>query len=76
VGEDRRERDLALRGPGELLGTRQTGLMELRFADLGRDGALLPAVRTAAETMLREHPAQIDALLDRWIPGRTRYAEA
>jgi ATP-dependent DNA helicase RecG len=70
------ERDLELRGPGELLGTRQTGLMGLRFADLGRDGALLPAVRTAAETMLREHPGQIDALLDRWIPGRTRYAEA
>jgi ATP-dependent DNA helicase RecG len=70
------ERDLELRGPGELLGTRQTGLMGLRFADHGRDGALLPAVRTAAETMLREHPGQIDALLDRWIPGRTRYAEA
>jgi ATP-dependent DNA helicase RecG len=70
------ERDLALRGPGELLGTRQTGLMGLRFADLGRDGALLPAVRTAAETMLREHPGHIDALLDRWIPGRTRYAAA
>ncbi len=70
------ERDLELRGPGELLGTRQTGLMGLRFADLGRDGALLPAVRAAAETMLREHPGRIDALLDRWIPGRTRYAEA
>jgi ATP-dependent DNA helicase RecG len=70
------ERDLELRGPGELLGTRQTGLMGLRFADLGRDGALLPAVRAAAETMLREHPGHIDPLLDRWIPGRTRYAAA
>jgi ATP-dependent DNA helicase RecG len=70
------ERDLELRGPGELLGTRQTGLMGLRFADLGRDGALLPAVREAAATMLREHSAHIMPLLDRWIPGRTRYAEA
>ena len=37
---------------------------------------MAPAVRAAAETMLREHPGRIDALLDRWIPGRTRYAEA
>jgi len=70
------ERDLALRGPGELLGTRQTGLMGLRFADLGRDGALLPAVREAAAGLLREQSALVTPLLDRWLPGRARYAEA
>jgi ATP-dependent DNA helicase RecG len=70
------ERDLALRGPGELLGTRQTGLMGLRFADLGRDAALLPAVREAAAAMLRDRSPLVTPLLDRWIPGRARYAEA
>ena len=70
------ERDLALRGPGELLGTRQTGLMGLRFADLRRDAALLPAVRTAAATLLERHPESVEPLLERWLPGRTRYAEA
>jgi ATP-dependent DNA helicase RecG len=70
------EKDLELRGPGELLGTRQTGALELRFADLARDSALLPAVRRAAERMLREQPATVEPLLERWMPGRTRYAEA
>jgi ATP-dependent DNA helicase RecG len=70
------EHDLRLRGPGELLGTRQTGALELRFADLARDAALLPAVRDAAERMQREYPERIDALLDRWMPDRTRYAHA
>jgi ATP-dependent DNA helicase RecG len=70
------EKDLELRGPGELLGTRQTGALELRFADLARDNALLPAVRRAAERLLREQPATVEPLLERWMPGRTRYAEA
>lgn len=70
------ERDLALRGPGELLGTRQTGLMGLRFADPVRDAALLPAVRSAATQLLEYHAELVAPLLERWIPGRTRYAEA
>jgi ATP-dependent DNA helicase RecG len=70
------ETDLKLRGPGELLGTRQTGTLEMRFADLARDVALLPIVRTAAERLLAEHPDRVDPLLDRWMPGRERYAEA
>ncbi len=48
-------RDLELRGPGELLGTRQTGLAELRVADLIRDADLLPQVRSTAELLLREN---------------------
>ena len=49
-------RDLELRGPGELLGTRQTGLAQMRVADLLRDADLLPRVQIAAETLLRDWP--------------------
>jgi ATP-dependent DNA helicase RecG len=70
------ERDLQLRGPGELLGSRQTGVLELRFADLGRDADLLPLIRDAANTLLGSHPERVEPLLDRWLPGRERYAQA
>ena len=60
-------RDLELRGPGELLGTRQTGLMQMRVADLVRDADLLPTVQQAAELMLRDNEANIAPLLRRWI---------
>jgi ATP-dependent DNA helicase RecG len=65
-------RDLELRGPGELLGTRQTGLMQMRIADLMRDADLLPRVQQAAELMLSpdsENMAgeNIAPLLRRWI---------
>jgi ATP-dependent DNA helicase RecG len=68
-------RDLELRGPGELLGTRQTGLLTMRVAELGRDADLLPRVQAAAEVLLAEHPATIGALLRRWIGGRERYGK-
>jgi ATP-dependent DNA helicase RecG len=60
-------RDLELRGPGELLGTRQTGLAQMRVADLMRDADLLPRVQRAAELMLRQHAANIAPLIERWI---------
>ncbi|HKU14821.1 MAG TPA: ATP-dependent DNA helicase RecG [Steroidobacteraceae bacterium] len=60
-------RDLELRGPGEMLGTRQTGLMQLRVADLVRDADLLPQVQQAAELLLQENAANIAPLLRRWI---------
>lgn len=60
-------RDLELRGPGELLGTRQTGLAQMRVADLMRDADLLPHVQRAAELMLRQHAANIAPLIERWI---------
>ncbi len=59
-------RDLELRGPGELLGTRQTGLLQMRVADLMRDADLLPKVQQAAELMLAENEANIAPLLRRW----------
>jgi ATP-dependent DNA helicase RecG len=66
-------RDLELRGPGELLGTRQTGLMQLKVADLMRDADLLPRVQQAAEVMLAAHGDKIAPLKRRWIGAGTRY---
>ncbi len=66
-------RDLELRGPGELLGTRQTGLAEMRVADLMRDADLLPAVQAAAETLLARNPHSVQALTRRWVGSGERY---
>ena len=66
-------RDLQLRGPGELLGTRQTGLAQMRVADLSRDADLLPRVQIAAETLLREHADNIAALIRRWVGHAEQY---
>ncbi len=66
-------RDLELRGPGELLGTRQTGLAELKVADLMRDADLLPQVRDTAELLLREADPNIAALRARWIGAAEDY---
>jgi ATP-dependent DNA helicase RecG len=70
------ERDLQLRGPGELLGTRQTGLAAFRIADLGRDAALLPTVQRIGEALLQTSPGLAERLTRRWIGGAVRYASA
>ena len=67
-------RDLELRGPGELLGTRQTGLAQLRVADLTRDADLLPRVQEAAELLVSQYPDNIAALAARWIGTAEQYA--
>jgi class 3 adenylate cyclase len=67
-------RDLELRGPGELLGTRQTGIAELRVADLARDAELLPAVAAAADRLLAENAVAARALVQRWHGHGERYA--
>jgi ATP-dependent DNA helicase RecG len=61
------ERDLELRGPGEFLGTQQTGLARMRFADLARDGALIPQVREVADLILSNHPEAVEPLIERWV---------
>jgi ATP-dependent DNA helicase RecG len=70
------EKDLELRGPGELLGTRQTGLAAFRVADLARDAGLLPQVHALADRLLDTDPALADRLIARWIGGAARYASA
>jgi ATP-dependent DNA helicase RecG len=67
------QRDLELRGPGELLGTRQTGLAQLRVADLMRDADLLPRVQAAADLLLQSYPERIAPLAARWIGSGERY---
>jgi ATP-dependent DNA helicase RecG len=68
-------RDLELRGPGELLGTRQAGLMQLKVADLMRDADLLPRVQSAADVMARAHADNMAPLERRWIGAGTRYGK-
>ncbi len=70
------EKDLQLRGPGELLGTRQTGVAAFRLADLVRDADLLPQVHALADQLLRESPDIADRIVDRWVGGAARYASA
>jgi len=68
------EKDLELRGPGEFLGTQQTGLARMRFADLARDADLIPPVREVADRLLREHPEAVEPLIARWVGGGIGYA--
>jgi len=68
-------RDLALRGPGELLGTRQTGEQSFHIADLVRDQDLLPRIEQAAELLLRRHPKQVTPVIRRWLGVRESYGE-
>ena len=70
------EKDLELRGPGELLGTRQTGDMQLQIADLQRDAHLLPQIKQASESLIKQHPKAVDPLIDRWLGINQQYAQA
>jgi ATP-dependent DNA helicase RecG len=70
------EKDLRLRGPGELLGTRQTGEMGFRVADIVRDASLMPAVQRVGTALLRDHPGLANRLTARWIGAAARFAEA
>ncbi len=69
-------RDLLQRGPGELLGARQSGQMLLRFADLERDSELVAAARETADAMLASDPDAVDAHLERWLGGREEFLKA
>ena len=67
-------KDLELRGPGQVLGTAQTGLMEFRIADLVRDAAMLDNVKDAADHVLGHHPQVVDSLVRRWLGENIHYA--
>ena len=68
------EQDLEIRGPGEILGTRQTGLMAFRIADLVRDSHLQPKVKLWAEKIRAQQPELVDPLIRRWIAQAEQYA--
>ncbi len=70
------EKDLEIRGPGELLGTRQTGLAELKIADLVRDGYLIPEIKQKAYLLSRQNPECAQALIQRWLGNKERYSNA
>jgi ATP-dependent DNA helicase RecG len=70
------EKDLELRGPGELLGTRQTGRLEFRIADLARDAAMLPDVQRIGLRMLEQHPQACERLIARWVGSAAKFAGA
>ncbi len=67
------EKDLAMRGAGEVLGTRQTGTVEFRVADPLRDQHLSAAAQRAADLILAHSPELVDPLIDRWLGQRERY---
>ncbi len=69
-------RDLAIRGPGEFMGARQSGDALLRFADLALDGPLIEAARSAAQRLLRDHPQAAAAQIERWLASRADYLKA
>jgi ATP-dependent DNA helicase RecG len=68
------EKDLELRGPGEVLGTRQTGMIEFKIADLQRDQDWLPEVKKIAPHLL-DQTSLVDHLIQRWIGSRRQYGE-
>lgn len=68
------EKDLEIRGPGELLGTKQTGDMGFRVARLERDDHLLTQAHYVAEQILKDYPQHAEGLLKRWLPEAPRYA--
>jgi ATP-dependent DNA helicase RecG len=69
------QRDLEIRGPGEVLGTRQTGEVSLRMADLLRDSDLLPAVTAAADILTLHHSDTIPMLIKRWLGTAVKYGQ-
>ncbi|GKX55796.1 ATP-dependent DNA helicase RecG [Leminorella grimontii] len=70
------QKDLEIRGPGELLGTRQTGITEFKVADLLRDQSMIPEVQRVARYIHQNHPDSASALIERWLPESAKYTHA
>jgi ATP-dependent DNA helicase RecG len=69
------EMDLKIRGAGEVLGTKQTGELSLRIADLQRDAHLLPEIHKTAKLLISNHPINTQAIIRRWLGGGERYGQ-
>ena len=70
------QRDLEIRGPGELLGTKQTGLADFKIADLVRDQRLVPEVQRISRYIFTNYPDNAQAIIDRWMSNREQYSNA
>lgn len=70
------QRDLEIRGPGELLGTKQTGLADFKIADLVRDQSLIPEVQRIARYLHQNYPDSAHAIIERWLGERDIYSKA
>ena len=70
------QKDLEIRGPGELLGTKQTGLADLKIADLIRDADLIPQIQQTAYLLWKQHPEQAIRLINRWLANKEQYSNA
>jgi len=70
------EKDLEIRGPGEVLGTKQTGITEFKVANLMRDRKMLPTVQFYAKQLVQKYPQQAELLIRRWLNNREIYSNA
>ncbi|MFT4925812.1 MAG: ATP-dependent DNA helicase RecG [Phenylobacterium sp.] len=70
------QKDLEIRGPGEVLGTKQTGLADLKIADLVRDASLIPQVQQLAHHMWTHYPEHCERIIERWIGDKEIYSQA
>ncbi|WP_333607279.1 ATP-dependent DNA helicase RecG [Arsukibacterium sp.] len=70
------QRDLEIRGPGEVLGTRQTGMLQFKIADLQRDAALVPQAQQIASVLWQQAPAACEQLIKRWLANKEIYGNA
>jgi ATP-dependent DNA helicase RecG len=70
------QKDLEIRGPGELLGTKQTGLADLKIADLLRDAHLIPEVQQHAYLIWKKYPQNAQAIIQRWMGEREHFSNA
>ena len=66
-------KDLALRGPGEVMGTRQTGLAEMKIADIIRDQHLIPEINIIAQRLINDYPESVEPIINRWIGQKMEY---
>ena len=70
------QKDLEIRGPGEVLGTKQTGIADMKIADLVRDQALIPHIQKLAVHIMEQVPDNVDGIVQRWLGDREQYVQA
>lgn len=70
------QKDLEIRGPGEVLGTKQTGLADLKVADLIRDQQLIPQVGYLANQLIKHHPQWVAPIVKRWLGNKSHFSQA